>query len=180
MPFGFSMPSPVPERATLVGFSLGSNMGDAPANLSAALTRLTARRHVILQAVSSIYRTKPWGPVPQDDFANLCATGLTDLSPLALLDEVKAVETELGRTPGERWGPRLIDIDIVFYGDVRLDTERLTLPHRDASKRAFVMVPLAEIAPDLVLGDRCVADHAAALGAHDVALWRSPPDGARA
>ena len=124
--------------------------------------------------MSAVYRTKPWGPVVQADFANLCATGLTELAPLDLLDEVKAVEVELGRIPGRRWGPRLVDIDILFYGDMGLDTPRLTLPHREATRRAFVMIPLAEIAPDLVLAGRRVAAWAAALSPADVAVWRGP------
>ena len=161
----------MPETTAPIGLSLGSNLGDPPANLAAALARLAARGQVRIEAVSAVYRTKPWGPIVQADFANLCATGLTDLAPLDLLDEVKAVEAELGRIPGRRWGPRLVDIDIVFHGDVRLDTPRLTLPHREATRRAFVMVPLADIAPDRVLAGRRVAAWAAALPAADVAVW---------
>ena len=161
--------TPVP-----IGLSLGSNVGAAPANLRAALARLAAGGKIGIDAVSSIYRTAPWGPVPQSDFANLCALGHTALAPLALLDTLKAIEAEIGRMPGDRWGPRLIDIDIIFYGDLRLETAELTLPHREAARRAFVMIPLAEIAPDVRLGGERAADIAARLGPSGVDAWPAP------
>ena len=88
-----------------------------------------------------------------------------DLKPEALLDRVKAIETALGRTPAERWGQRLIDIDIIAYDDAAIASERLTLPHPEALNRAFVLVPLAEIAPDRVISGRRVSEAAASLGA---------------
>ena len=112
--------------------------------------RSRASGGIELAAVSRFYRTAPWGKIDQDWFVNACALGRTRLEPEALLERIKALEVELGRAPAERWGPRVIDIDLIAYGDVTLKTERLTLPHPELFNRAFVLVPLAEIAPDLV------------------------------
>ena len=121
--------------------------------------------------VSAIYRTPPWGPVAQADFANACALAETDLAPRALLAEVKAVETELGREPGVRWGPRRIDVDILFYAGATLDAPDLVIPHESLFERAFVLVPLAEIAPDLRIAGRRIADAAAAIPKSGVTRW---------
>ncbi len=120
--------------------------------------------------VSSIYRTAPWGYLDQEDFANACALATTALEPAALLAEVKAVEAEMGRTGGVRWGPRLIDIDILFFGAEVFDSPELVLPHRELFNRAFVLAPLAEIAPYLWLGGRSVAA-AAAEAPEGVEKW---------
>ena len=98
-------------------------------------------------------------------FEFACALARTSLKPEALLERVKRLEVELGREPTERWGPRVIDIDLITYGDVTLKTERLTLPHPELFNRAFVLVPLAEIAPDLMIAGVRVGDAAARLGA---------------
>jgi 2-amino-4-hydroxy-6-hydroxymethyldihydropteridine diphosphokinase len=157
------MPSPVPEGWTSIGLSLGSNLGDGPATLAGALRALEARGHVRLERVSSLYATPPWGPVPQPDFTNACALAATDLAPHALLAECKAVETLLGREPGPRWGPRRIDIDILFHDGGAVDAPDLVIPHASLFQRAFVLVPLAEIAPDLVIAGTRIAEAAAAI-----------------
>lgn len=154
-----------------VGLGFGSNVGDARANVLAAIAKLGERKIAAFTAVSSIYRTAPWGVQDQQDFANACAIGRTTLAPHALLDAVKRLEADLGRVETFRWGPRVIDIDIVFYGDSTLDDERLVLPHKDLFQRSFVLTPLAEIAPDRVIGGRRVIDAARALGALGVSLW---------
>ena len=146
------------------GLGLGGNLGDAPAAIAAALRTLRERGHVRITAVSSTYRTAPWGPVAQPDFANACALGATDLAPRALLAEVKTVERLLGRVEGERWGPRAIDIDILFYADIALDAPDLVIPHASLFGRAFVLVQLADIAPELVVAGRRV-------GEAGVGLW---------
>jgi dihydropteroate synthase len=151
-----------------VALALGGNVGDKVLALRRALSALDGEPGIALQAVSRFYRTPPWGKTDQDWFVNACALARTTLSPEALLDRVKAVETALGRTPAERWGPRLIDIDIVAYGDETLRTGRLTLPHPEALNRAFVLIPLAEIAPDLSIGGRRVREAAAAIDAEGV------------
>lgn len=133
------------ERWVEIGLGLGGNLGDPPTAIRAALDALAAGGQVRVGAVSSLYRTKPWGPVPQPDFANACALAETDLAPRALLTEVKRVEAMVGRVAGERWGPRAIDVDILAYDGVRRSDEKLTIPHARLNERAFVLVPLAEI-----------------------------------
>ena len=156
--------------------SLGSNLGDKAGMLRRALHAIASEPDVALAAlgsepgmeltaVSRFYRTPPWGKTDQDWFVNACALVLTDLAPQALLERVKAIETALGRAPAERWGPRLIDIDLIAYDDVTLASEKLRLPHPELFKRAFVLVPLAEIAPDLMISGREIAAAAASLGA---------------
>ena len=134
-------------------------------SLRRALRAIAAEPGIELTAVSRFYRTAPWGKTDQDWFVNACALGRTNLKPEALLERVKRLEVELGREPAERWGPRVIDIDLIAYGDVALKTERLTLPHPELFNRAFVLVPLAEIAPDLVIAGVRVGEAAARLGA---------------
>ena len=145
--------------------ALGGNVGDKARSLRRALRAIASEPGVELTAVSRLYRTAPWGKTDQDWFVNACALGRTTLAPQALLDRVKKLEVELGREPTERWGPRVIDIDLIAYDDVTLKTERLTLPHPELFNRAFVLVPLAEIASDLVIAGVRVGDAAARLGA---------------
>ena len=160
---------------TKIGLGLGGNVGDPAATIHAALDALTARGIAEIDRVSSLYRTAPWGGVPQPDYANACAIGRTSLAPFDLLDAIKHLERDLGRVDTVRWGPRVIDIDILFYGDVSVQDERLVIPHRDLLRRAFVLIPLAEIAPDLVIGGRRVADAAREIEAGDVRPWASAP-----
>ena len=149
-------------RDVLLG--LGGNLGDPARSIREALRRLETRG-VAIRQVSSLYRTAPWGPVPQPDFLNACAAGETDLAPEALLAAAKEIELELGRVEGPRWGPRTVDIDILALGDLALDSPGLAVPHPRLTERAFVLVPLAEIVPDRVIGGRTVAE------------WRAEADG---
>jgi dihydropteroate synthase len=146
-----------------VALALGGNVGDKVASLRRALHAIAEEPGIELTAVSRFYRTAPWGKTDQDWFVNACALGRTSLEPEALLERVKALEVELGRAPAERWGPRVIDIDLIAYDDIALKTERLTLPHPELFSRAFVLVPLAEIAPDLVIAGVRVAEAAKRL-----------------
>ncbi|WP_340693977.1 2-amino-4-hydroxy-6-hydroxymethyldihydropteridine diphosphokinase [Hyphomonas sp.] len=146
-----------------VAISLGSNMGDRAAYLVAALQMIDARPDCSLVSVSSVYRTQPWGKTDQGEFLNLCAIIDTGLAPVALLDVVKGIERTLGRTDGERWGPREIDIDLLVIADVTRESETLTLPHPRMAERLFVLAPLAEIAPGLVVAGLRVDALAAAL-----------------
>lgn len=133
---------------------LGTNLGDRTANLQAAINGLA--EELVITAVSPIYQTPPWGVTDQPDFLNLCLVAKTDLPPVELLAFVKNLEVELGRQPTKRWGPRLIDIDILFYANQLIETEIMTIPHPRLAERAFVLRPLADIAPDFVhplLGD---------------------------
>ncbi len=156
-----------------IGLGLGSNIGDKPANIRKALALLEARGVIEITAVSSIYKTAPWGYLEQETFANACALARTSLDPAALLAAVKGIEADMGREETIRWGPRLIDIDILFYGDAPLATEDLILPHKEIFNRAFVLVPLAEIAPDLKLGGRSIAEAAAAHAGAAIEKWES-------
>jgi 2-amino-4-hydroxy-6-hydroxymethyldihydropteridine diphosphokinase len=108
-----------------VVLALGGNVGDKVASVRQALRALAAEPGIELTAVSRLYRTAPWGKNDQDWFVNACALGRTSLKPEALLERVKTLEVELGRAPAERWGPRVIDIDLIAYDDVTLKTERL-------------------------------------------------------
>ncbi len=148
-----------------VVLALGGNVGDKVASLRRALRAIASEPEIELTAVSRFYRTPPWGKTDQDWFVNACALGRTSLEPRALLERVKALEVELGRAPTERWGPRVIDIDLIAYDEVTLKSERLTLPHPELFNRAFVLVPLAEIAPDLVIAGVRVGEAAARLSA---------------
>ena len=144
-------------RARIV-LALGGNVGDKALNLRRAFRAIASQPGIELTAVSRLYRTPPWGKTDQDWFVNACALGSTSLKPEALLERMKALEIELGRKPAERWGPRVIDIDIIAYDDLALKTERLTLPHPELFNRAFVLAPLADIAPDLVISGVRVGD----------------------
>jgi 2-amino-4-hydroxy-6-hydroxymethyldihydropteridine diphosphokinase len=159
------------ETMTRVGFGLGSNLGDKPANIREALRLLEERGVARLTAVSRIYRTPPWGDLNQGDFANACAIGETKLSPYELLAAVKSIEAGMGRTPTRRWGPRLIDVDILFLGDHTLDDPELTLPHKELFGRGFVLAPLAEIAPEMVLDGIEIATAARKADLSGVEPW---------
>ncbi|MEA3365000.1 MAG: 2-amino-4-hydroxy-6-hydroxymethyldihydropteridine diphosphokinase [Candidatus Hydrogenedentes bacterium] len=133
-----------------VQLSLGSNVGVRRENLEAALAGLGQLPETILTRRSRIYETEPYGVTEQPGFLNMAAEIETGLDPLELLDAIKTIEHRLGRQHTERWGPREIDIDIILWGDLVLETEKLRVPHPDYRRRAFVLVPLAEIAPDAV------------------------------
>ena len=130
-----------------VYLALGSNMGDRLENLKAALQSLSPAIRPL--ARSPIYETSPWGFIDQPDFLNQVILAETNLSPQGLLARLKLIEANLGRRPNFRYGPRLIDLDILFYDDLVLQTPDLTIPHPRLAERAFVLAPLADLAPDL-------------------------------
>ncbi|MBV1700652.1 MAG: 2-amino-4-hydroxy-6-hydroxymethyldihydropteridine diphosphokinase [Hyphomicrobiales bacterium] len=158
-----------------IGIGLGSNIGDKAANIHRALALLTADGRVKLKKMSSLYRTLPWGYAEQDFFANACALVETALSPMQLLDFAKQIETDMGREKTVHWGPRLIDIDLLFYGNEAMANPRLILPHKELFNRAFVLVPLAEIAPDLQIEGVSMAQAAAKIGKEGIEIWRETP-----
>lgn len=129
--------------------ALGSNIGDSHAILEAAIERLAHTPSVVLKARSNWYITKAIGP-PQPDYLNGCAILQVELSPQRLLNTLLAIEQEFGRVRQERWGPRSLDLDLLLYNDLILDTPDLQIPHPRMRERAFVLVPLAEIASDWV------------------------------
>lgn len=128
--------------------SLGANIGDPPAQLAEAARRLDAHPDIRVSAQSSVIHTKAWGKTDQPDFANMAATVETTLPPIDLLHACLDIEREMGRVRHEVWGPRLIDIDIVAYERLEIESAKLTLPHRFAHERDFVLFPLREIAPE--------------------------------
>lgn len=131
-----------------VYLALGSNLGDRRANLQAAVAALPPA--VVVRRCSPIYETPPWGVTEQPAFLNMTVEAETGLSPVELLAYLKRLESELGRRPAIRYGPRLIDLDLLFYDDLVLDSPSLVLPHPRLHERAFVLVPLADLAPDLL------------------------------
>ncbi len=138
----------LPYMSHIVYLSLGTNVGDRVANLRTAREALLPV--VRIDQASPVYETEPWGYADQPAFLNQVVRGETDLSPQSLLAGLKALEVRLGRQPNFRYGPRLIDLDILFYDAAQLASDRLVLPHPRLAERAFVLVPLADLAPDLV------------------------------
>jgi 2-amino-4-hydroxy-6-hydroxymethyldihydropteridine diphosphokinase len=145
--------------------AMGANLGSVRATLDRAVAAFCDGGEVRLLARSSDYRTPPWGVSDQPAFVNLCLVVATDLGPRTLLDRARRIETAFGRNRAEeqRWGPRTLDIDIIAYDQVAIDELGLTLPHPRALERAFVLVPLAEIASDRKIGGVRVADALARL-----------------
>lgn len=141
-----------------VGLGFGANIGDSAATIARAVHEIERRGLGRRLALSSLWRTPPWGRLDQPDFLNACALYQTRLAPRALLAALKRIEADLGRRDGERWGPRAIDIDILFYGDAALDDPDLVIPHRELLNRAFVLAPLAEICGARRIGGVSVAD----------------------
>jgi 2-amino-4-hydroxy-6-hydroxymethyldihydropteridine diphosphokinase len=128
--------------------SLGSNVGDRFLHLQKAMDHLKER--AVVRAVSSVYETAPIGLTHQRDFLNLAIELETNLSPHALLAALLHIEKQLGRQRREKWGPRTIDIDIIFYDDLILQEDGLSIPHAHYAERSFVLIPLAEIAGDTI------------------------------
>jgi 2-amino-4-hydroxy-6-hydroxymethyldihydropteridine diphosphokinase len=147
--------------------ALGGNVGEVRETFDRALAMLCDGARLRLKARSSDYATPPWGVADQPTFVNRCIAIETGLAPRDLLTRVQAVEQALGRRRAQerRWGPRPIDIDILSYDDLTLDEGDLTLPHPRLFERAFVLVPLAEIAPERVIAGRRVREALAALDA---------------
>jgi 2-amino-4-hydroxy-6-hydroxymethyldihydropteridine diphosphokinase len=146
-----------------VFLGLGGNLGDPASAMAAALRILHDDKKTQVVAVSSLYRTPPWGKTDQPDFINAAAELRTSHSPRALLALCLDAEQALKRVRRERWGPRVIDIDILLFGDRTVHEANLDVPHPRMLERAFVMVPLAEIAPGLNIGGKPLSEHLAAI-----------------
>lgn len=131
----------------IIAIGLGSNLGGRRENLSRAVRELTGWPGIALRAASSIYETDPVGPQDQGRFLNAVITVTADWEPEALLDRLLALELELGRVRERHWGPRVIDLDLLLWGQRVIDTQRLKIPHPEMTGRGFVLAPLAEIAP---------------------------------
>jgi 2-amino-4-hydroxy-6-hydroxymethyldihydropteridine diphosphokinase len=164
----------VSERIGLLG--LGSNVGERRAHLQAAVDALPGAGARVL-ACSSTYDTDPVGELTeQPSFLNACLSVASELEPLELLDAVKELERELGRTAGARHGPRAIDIDVLLLGELELRHERMSLPHPELLRRRFVLIPALELDLELQTpaGER-LADALAALALNEGVRWAGPP-----
>lgn len=139
----------VAEQAKRVFIAIGSNLGDREKNIIDAINLLIANG-VDVKNISSIIETKPYGNVKQPDFLNCVVDAYTALPPRMLLETLKAIEKQLGRTRTIHWGPRTIDLDIIFYDELVIDTSDLKIPHPDMQNRLFVLEPLNQLAPNFV------------------------------
>lgn len=157
------------------GISLGSNIGDKASSIEAALSALDCCAGIRVVKRSRLYRTEPWGEPDQDWFLNACAVIDTSLSPPDLLQRCLDIETTLGRDRrgGRRWGPRAIDLDLLFYDDITLSEPSLALPHPHIFDRAFVLVPLSEVAGSRSVNGRSIAAAMQAIDRSGVSLWDS-------
>lgn len=154
------MPASSPVNAYV---ALGSNLGDRRAHLESAFAALATLPGTRLLARSAIFETPPFGPAGQQNYYNAAAALSTTLEPRPLLDALLAIEQASGRVRRERWGPRTLDLDLLLHGDTSMIDEHLTLPHPAMLERAFVLAPLCEIAPGLVLNGQTLARHLAGL-----------------
>ncbi|CAJ1780776.1 2-amino-4-hydroxy-6-hydroxymethyldihydropteridine diphosphokinase [Aeromonas dhakensis] len=137
---------------TEVFVAIGSNLADPVGQARRAIAALATLPDSVLVQASSLYSSRPMGPADQPDYVNAVARLNTRLAPLALLDQLQKIELEQGRVrKDERWGPRTLDLDLLLYGDQVINSERLIVPHYGMQEREFVLLPLAEIAPALVL-----------------------------
>ncbi len=141
-----------------VNLGFGGNVGDPRLAISQALNLLNDHDEIRLNKVSRLFKTPPWGNVDQGWFFNACANVETTLDAEALLDVCLGIERAMKRERIERWGPRTLDIDILTYGDQQISTERLTIPHTYMAERAFVLKPLADYAPELLINGKRAID----------------------
>lgn len=157
-----------PARGYDALIGLGSNLGDKAGNIARALELLCADAEVALVRRSRNWKSAPWGIAEQDWFVNACAAVRTSLSPEQLLARCLAVEDRMGRVRVEKWGPRLIDVDVLTYRDIVTDTPLLKIPHPFIEKRSFVVVPMAEIAPEETVRGARIADLAKMIDGGDI------------
>lgn len=153
----------MPAPGSRVFLSLGGNLGDPQKSMAAALRLLDKHPRIEVKAVSSLYRTPPWGKLDQPDFLNAAAELATSLRPQELLELCLETERKLKRVREERWGPRLIDIDILAFGDCTIRETALEVPHPRMLERAFVLAPLAEIAADFDIAGRSTEERLAGV-----------------
>lgn len=152
--------------------ALGANLGDAPATLRAALEHLAQTPNLRLVQVSRFYRSAPLGPPDQPDYCNAVCAIETALAPEALLESLHAIEDAFGRARSQRWAARTLDLDLLWIDGFTRATPQLELPHPRLHERAFVLVPLAELAPQLEIPGRGrIESLAAAIDRRGLALW---------
>lgn len=153
--------------ASATGFdciiALGSNLGDKAGNIDLAIELLTTSGDISLVGRSRNFATDPWGKLDQDWFVNACVAVTTKLPPRELLARCKDIERRMGRVATEKWGPRVIDLDLLIYRDTVVHERDLVLPHPHIAERAFVLAPLMDIAPDLIVRGKSVRELLAAI-----------------
>jgi 2-amino-4-hydroxy-6-hydroxymethyldihydropteridine diphosphokinase len=153
---------------------LGSNIGDRVGNIEDAIARLTADGVVKLVARSRYYRTAPWGVTDQDWFVNVCIAVQADVSARELLARCQAVENGMARVRTQRWGPRNIDVDILTFRDQKIGEPDLVVPHPRIAERAFVLVPLKDVAPDVRIDGASIDEMLSRLDSSDVQPLAGP------
>lgn len=153
---------------------LGTNLGDKTANMQRAGGLLAAAAGVRVTAISRLYRSNAWGIEDQDWFLNGCIGVETSLSPEALLDVCQEIENALGRVREKKWGPRVIDLDLLLYGEVAQSKARLTLPHPLITERAFVLAPLRDVAGDIEIKGKRLSAWLDETGTNDIAVMDEP------
>lgn len=158
---------------TICYLGLGSNLGEREQNLRKAVDLLNMRDEISVRKVSSIYATAPVGYTEQPDFLNIVIQVAATLSPTDLLEVCMSVERRLKRIRRLRWGPRTVDVDILLYDDADIKTPRLSIPHPRMTQRLFVLMPLAELEPELSVHGKTIKDHIAKI--HDQKIRRYKP-----
>ena len=166
----------------VVYLGLGGNQGAVRTAMAGALDHLDRRPDTTVIAVSPLYRTPPWGKTDQDWFLNCCAELKTTLTASKLLEVCLDLETRFGRTREERWGPRTLDIDLLSFAQLSQDEAHLTLPHPRIAQRAFVLKPLADLSPDLLIDGKSARDHLTGIGGEGIEVadtdrnwWKPKP-----
>jgi 2-amino-4-hydroxy-6-hydroxymethyldihydropteridine diphosphokinase len=147
---------------------LGSNVGHKVANIDDAIARLAASGDVHIKARSQNYRSAPWGVLDQDWFVNACVSITTKLTPHELLAHCQSVERDMGRVRELRWGPRVIDVDILTYGTIKIDDPNLVVPHPLIAQRGFVLVPLRDVAPNFHMNGQSISQMIDAMDVTDI------------
>ncbi|ADJ23294.1 2-amino-4-hydroxy-6-hydroxymethyldihydropteridine pyrophosphokinase [Hyphomicrobium denitrificans ATCC 51888] len=169
MPQSHSGPATkVPRNPFDAVLGLGSNIGDRVGNIEDAIARLTADGVIKLVARSRYYRTAPWGVTDQDWFVNACIAVKADVSARELLARCQAVENGMARVRTQRWGPRNIDVDVLTFRDQKIVEPDLVVPHPRIAERAFVLVPLKDVAPDIRIDGASIDEMLSRLDASDV------------
>lgn len=156
------------DNLTRAALGIGGNLGDTQQNLANVISHLAHQIDIEVLKASKLYKTPPWGKTDQPPFLNACLLVETSLTARALLEKCLDIEQKHGRVRAERWGPRLVDIDILYFGDDMIAEEGLEVPHPRMTDRAFVMQPLADISPDKLLFGKTVSQWAKDL--HDDAI----------
>ena len=159
---------------TVAVLGLGGNLGDRRGQIAAALDRLARHPQISVERVSALYETPPWGKTDQPPFLNAAARVATTLTPRALLEAVLGVERALGRSRGERWGPRNVDIDILLFGAEAVEAPGLRIPHPHLTERAFALAPLVDVLPDAEIAGRRASEWLRALDTAGMTVMAAP------